>query len=157
MGRSSASGLGVSNWYGPRNTGGFDGSYDTDGITREYVVDFTGRTLADGDFSKIYIPAGGAIIKAEIFIDQAFDLQALSVLKVGTSGSEATNGLSLTEANLEATGRIDLTSTLAGTWDAEARLAANTNIGFAFSAGGLTANSGQHVGRARIIISVSDI
>lgn len=157
MPRSSGSGLGVSNWYGSRDTGGFEGSYRTAGLTREYVFDFTGRTLADGDYSKVVIPAGAAVIKAEIFVDEAFDLQAASVLEVGTKGSEATNGVSITEAELEAEGRVDLTSALAGTWDAEARFAADTEIGFAFSAGGLTANSGQYVGKARVIFTVNDI
>lgn len=145
---------GTSTWYGFRNTGGKTGVFKTEGAQNELVFDFTGQTLNDLVFDPTYIPVNSVITKAYIYITEAFDLQGSSVLKIGTSGSEATNGASLTEANLEhaAPWYIDLTSTLAGTWDAEAPLAAKTLVSAAFSAGGLTAATGRSVGKARFVV-----
>jgi hypothetical protein len=63
------------------------------------------------------------------------------VLDVGTDTSEATNGFSITEAQLEAAADtvVDLTSALSGTWDAEAKLAADTTVNLALSVAALTA------------------
>lgn len=158
MGRkANTTRTGTSTWYGPRDTGGLAGVTKTEGAQNELVFDFTGQTLTDLVFSPTYIPANAVITKAYIYIHEAFNLQGSSVLKIGTSGSEATNGISLTEANLEhaAPWYIDLTSTLAGTWDNEAILAAKTLIGAAFSAGGLT--SGSTAGKARVVIEYTKI
>jgi len=148
---------GTSTWYGARDTGGLSGIIKTEGAQNELVFDFTGRSLTDLVFAPTYIPANAVITKAYIQISEAFDLQTSSVLKIGTSGSEATNGVSLTEANLEhaAPWYIDLTSTLAGTWDSEVTLAAKTLVGAAFSAGGLT--SGSTAGKARLVVEFTKI
>jgi hypothetical protein len=149
MARESNTGLGVSQIYGPRDTGHGAGQYPTSGVTRELAVQLTGGLLGDLLLDPIVIPAGAAITKATLNVTEAFALATSSVVEVGTDGSEATNGVSLTEAQLEAVGHTDVTTALAGTWDAEARLAANTTLGLAFSAGSVTDTS---VGRASLVI-----
>lgn len=149
MARESNTGLGVSQIYGVRETGHGAGQYPTAGVTRELSVQLTGDLLGDLLIDPIVIPAGSVITKATLNVSEAFALATSSVVEVGTDGSEATNGVSLTEAQLEAVGYVDVTGALSGTWDAEARLAANTTLGIAFSAGSVTDTS---VGRATLLI-----
>lgn len=144
---------GTSTVYGFRETGGQAGIYQTDGALNELVFDLSARALRDLVFSPTYLPAKAVVIKAYMELTEAFNLQGSSVLKIGTSGTEATNGLSITEAQLEAspTSYVDLTSTLAGTWDNETPLAAKALVSAAFSAGGLTSGAAL-VGRAKIVV-----
>lgn len=144
---------GTSTVYGPRETGGQIGVFETDGALNELVFDLTGRSLSDAVFSPTYLPANAVVIKAYMEVKEAFNLQGSSVLKIGTSSTEATNGLSITEAQLEAAAPsyVDLTSTLAGTWDNEVPLAAKALVKAVFSAGGLTSGAAV-VGRAKIVI-----
>lgn len=158
MGRvANTTRTGTSTWYGYRNTGGKTGVLKTEGAQNELMFDFTGQTLNDLVFDPTYVPAGAVITKAYIRVTEAFDLQGSSVLKIGTSTTEATNGASVTEAQLEATGYVDLTSTLAGTWDAEVPLAVKALVSAAFSAGGLTSGTGKGVGKARFVVEFTKV
>jgi hypothetical protein len=49
-------------------------------------------------------------------VTEAFNLATSSVVKVGTKSSEATNGASITEAQLEAVGTKDVSAVAVGTW-----------------------------------------
>lgn len=126
----------VHNQFGPRDVGGTVGVLKVEGMEEELVIDFDGRYFAD-DFigARPYVLPAGAVIKnVYIDVEEAFTLTGTTpALEVGTEGSEATNGFTVTEAQLEATGSENLTSALSGTWDAETPLAANTTIGFALS------------------------
>lgn len=140
--------LGVSQVFGPAFTGGAAGSIRTEGAKNEIVVNLTGETLATRILSPVDIPAGSVITKAYIRVIQPFNLAATSVVEVGTKGSEVTNGVSITEAQLEAAGYADLTAALAGTYDAEVPLAAKSTLGVAFSAGSVT---DRKVGKAVLV------
>lgn len=140
---------GISQVYGPAATGGDTGIVKTEGASNHYEVHLTGEVLATRILSPVVIPAGSVVTKAYIRVTQAFNLAATSVVRVGTKGSEATNGVALTEAQLEAVGYVDVTSALAGTYDNEVPLAANSTLGVAFSAGSVTDRT---VGRATLII-----
>lgn len=154
MAKESNTGLGVSQVYGPRETGDAAGVIKTEGAQNEFALKFTGDTLDHLIISPAYLPAGAVVTKAYVRVFEAFDLEAASVVEVGTKGSEATNGVSLAEADLEAVGYVDVTAALAGTWDAEAPLAANALVGIAFSAGSVTDKS---VGRATLVIEYTKV
>ncbi len=154
MSKESNTGLGVSQVYGVRETGGAVGSYRTAGAKRELSVQLTGDVLANPIVGPTDIQAGSVITKAYVRVIEAFDLAASSVVEVGTDGSEATNGVSLLEADLESVGYVDVTAQLAGTWDAEAVLAADTRVGIAFSAGSVTDST---VGRATLVIEYTQV
>lgn len=143
--------LGVSQVFGPAFTGGAAGSFDTDGARREYVINLTGDVLSHKILSPVKIAKGSVVTKAYLRVTEAFNLATSSVVKVGTKGSEATNGVSLTEAQLEATGYVDVTATLAGTWGSTAALAADTTLGVTFSAGSVTDKT---VGKAVLVLEV---
>lgn len=145
---------GTSSVYGQMSTGRAFGVVNTEGAKVEYRLDLTGQMLSDLVILDAVIPAGTAVLKAVIDVEEVFVLAGSSVVEVGTDGSEATNGVSITEANLESTGRTDITSALAGTFDAEAKLAADTTLGIAFSAGSVTTAS---AGKARLLLECEKV
>lgn len=142
----------VHNQFGPRKVGGTVGVLKIEGMEEELVVDITGEFFNQNFIgARPYVLPGGAVIK-NVFLDveKVFVVTGTTpTLKIGTLGSEATNGASVTEAQLEATGSVNLTSTLAGTWDNEAPLAANTTIGFALAG---TTPAITNAGKARLTI-----
>lgn len=145
---------GTSSIYGPVTTGRATGIVGTEGSKVEYEIHLTGQMLSDLVVLDFVIPANTAFTKAVLVVEEAFDLATSSVVEVGTDGSEATNGVSITEANLESTGRTDITTAFAGTWDAEALLAADTTVGIAFSAGSV---SDATVGKARLLLEAEKV
>jgi hypothetical protein len=122
--------------YNTQELGGGAGVNKVEGMKEELVLDFTGLMFndeADG-LKPFVLPAGAIITDVFAYVEEAFVVSGTTpALEVGTNGSEATNGFTVSEAQLEATGAYNLTSALAGTWDAEAPLAADTQIGFALS------------------------
>jgi len=142
----------VHNNFGPREVGGTIGVNKVEGISEQLVIDFTGERfndLPDG-LVPFVLPAGAVVKSVYLDVEEAFVVTGTTpALEVGTNGSEATNGFTITEAQLEATASVNLTSALSGTWDAEVPLAANTVIGFALSG---TTPAVTDAGKARITI-----
>lgn len=149
MGYSSDNIRGVTVHRGERETGRTQGDIKTEGLNQEKVIELTGEVLSDLILQKVYVEAGARFVKATLVVDEAFDLAASSVVEVGEDGAEATNGVSLTEANLESTGIVDVTSGLAGEWAAASVVPHYQDIGIAFSAGSVADAS---VGKARLIL-----
>ena len=142
---------GVRNIYGGRDTGNSLGIIKTDGISNELTVDVTGDVLNDLLVAEVKIPARSILVAAYFETTEVFVLGGTTpALEVGTSGSEATNGVTVTEAQLETVGADDITAALAGTWAAGAALAAETTVGIAFSGSTPTATRGA--GKARVTI-----
>lgn len=133
---------------GARETGRTQGQIKTEGLNQEKVFELTGQLLSDLINQKVYFEAGSRLTKATLVVDEAFDLAGSSVVEIGQDGSEATNGVSLTEANLESTGIVDVTSGLAGTFATTSVIPAYIDLGVAFSAGSVADAS---VGKARVI------
>ena len=149
MGFESNTGLNVKNHYGVRDTGRANGVLKTDGIKTEIAIDLTSALASDGIFVVDQtIPAGSLILNAYLDVSEVFALGGTTpTILVGTDGSEATNGLVISEAVAEAAGVADLTATLKGTWDA--KLAAATKIGVALGGTSPTVTS---AGAARLVI-----
>ena len=129
----------VHNQFGARDTGGTQGVAKVEGITEQVIFNIDTTEFNDGIDSlvAVIIPAGAVIKAAYVDVEVAALMTGTTpTVLVGTAGSEVTNGLVLSEAIVEATGSANVTSTLAGTWDAEAPLAADTTIGVAL--GGTT-------------------
>lgn len=123
MAKESTSGLGVYNVYGPRKTDeGRAGKINTSGVVHELEVSFRGDSYSTVTAT---IPAGAKVLDGYAKVDEVFVLGGTTpTINVGTSGSAATNGVSISEAQAEALGSYDLTP--AGTWAAV--LAANTTV-----------------------------
>jgi len=149
MGFESNTGLGVNNHYGPRDLGPGAGVIGTQGREVELSMDLTGEAVTNGGplLVDFVIPAGSIIEKAYLSVTEvAVFGNADNVVDVGTDTTEATNGFTITNDQLEALGTVDLTGELSGTWAAP--LAADTTVGFAVS--GTTAS--MTGGKSKVII-----
>ena len=141
---------GVVAQYGQRFPTRSSGVVKTEGTKNELLIDITGQMLADGIVLPTVVPSGATFTGlAKLIVEEAFDLAVGSVVEVGQKGAEATNGVSLTEAELEATGVKDVSAGLAGEWAVNSRLTTDHEIGVAFSAGSVTTSS---VGKATLIL-----
>lgn len=120
MSYENASGLGVYNQYGARQSGGAVGTEHRYGSNVTLKIDLTGDSINDavaGFVPPVSIPKGANFNTARLVVDEAFDVGGTTPhVLVGAAGSVATNGVEITEAELEATGTKELASTGAGTW-----------------------------------------
>jgi len=142
---------GVSVQYGARKVDRTIGIKRTSGTRVEYIIELDGEFVGDGfEVAPVVIPAGSKPIEVLLKVDEVFDLGGTTpTILVGTNGTEVTNGLVVSEAQAEATGLYDLTSTLTGTW-ADV-LAANTTIGVTL--GGTTPTSDATTGKATLVVT----
>ena len=145
----------VAQVYGAREVGRSSGVFKTEGFSNELTIDLTGQMLSDLIVIKGVVPAGASFTgKAKLFVEEAFDLASSSVVEVGEDGAEATNGVSLTEANLESTGVKDVSSALAGEWAVNAQVPHSQLIGIAFSAGSV---ADAAVGKAKLVLEYDKV
>lgn len=146
----------VSNFYGPRgiDTDVTAGVIGTEGAYNELTIHLSPAALRAGTLPltvKPFMPARSKPVQAFLEVEEAFTVTGTTpVVSIGTDGSEDTNGVDASEAQLEAVGVYDISSTLAGTWAAAADgLTARTVVDIANSAGlGVTGN----LGKAKVVI-----
>jgi hypothetical protein len=144
--------------YGEYRKGAQIGHTKTEGGRNLLTVTLTGADLDDMatangkyPFPQVVLPKGAVILKAYFRVTEAFVITGTTpVVDIGTSGSEATNGVTISETNLESIGADDVTAALAGTWAAGVALTAATDVGVAFSGG--TTTSDPAVGKAFITV-----
>ena len=148
----------VHNYFGARKAGGTDGTYDTDGASRESIYELTGVDIGQAVLSnrwlvQQYIPAGAIIEKVYAKVKEAFVLGGTTpTLNLGTDTSEGTNGAYLTQVQAQAVGTYDITSTLRGTWAAP--LAAKTLVDTAL---GGTSPTVTTAGRVEFIVRFATV
>jgi hypothetical protein len=140
----------VNNHYGPRETGKTVGSNFTEGQIRELVLDIDGEMIGDAAFALLApkLPAGSIVKEAFVEVTEVFVVGGTSpTINIGTEGSEGTNGLEVTEAQAEALGTYDVTSSLQGTWASP--LAAETTVGIAMDG---TSPTITDAGKMRVVV-----
>ena len=115
MAYENSAGIGVSNQYGPRNTGGAAGTQHSQNSRQTLTYDFTGEMLNSAYAPPVYMPLGAKVVRATLTVDEAFVVSAAGTVAIGGT-VPGTNGVVLTEAQLEATGTKDVSSVAAGTW-----------------------------------------
>lgn len=141
----------VNNFYGARKSGGnVAGVVKTEGSSNELSLEFEGgfftATAASKWLTVPFLLKGARITDVLLEVKEAFDLGGTTpAVNIGTVGSEATNGITASEAQLEAVGTYVLATK--GTWTAP--LAALTNVGITASGAGATSTAR---GRAEVII-----
>lgn len=140
----------VHNHYGPRLAKGSSvvGSYNVDGVVRELSMEIDGAMLTASDFQLIVpsLPKGAVIQTATVKVTEAFVLGGTTPsIKIGTEGSESTNGVSISEAQAEALGTYVLSTN--GTWSSP--LAATTTVGVALAG---TSPTTTTAGKAQLVI-----
>lgn len=120
--------------------------------TTQVTLTVTGRQLqrdvasGDGFIKALKLPVGAVIVQAIAQVKEVFVLGGTTpTISIGTQGSEATNGITLSEAQAEAVGTVK--PTLNGTWANP--LAAETTVGIALGGTSPTVTS---AGRVDILI-----
>lgn len=116
MSFENLTGLNVFTSYGKRSTGGTVGSEATDTSTRDYSIAFTGESINSGFLPPVTLPKGSKLVKAVLRVDEAFSITGTSPTVIFGGAAPATNGIVLTEAELENVGTKTPASTGAGTW-----------------------------------------
>lgn len=142
----------VHNHYGPRNVGKTVGIINTEGAQNEVVIDLDAEMVAAAGYPLMapILPAGSRVTKVFMEVSEVFALGGTTpAIEIGTEGSEATNGFTITEAQAEALGVYDLTAALSGTWSATTGLLAATTLGIALSGTSPTVTA---AGKARLVI-----
>jgi hypothetical protein len=114
MAFENSAGLGVSNQYGTRQTGGSNGKIDDD-VIQFLSFDMTGESLNSAFNPPVYLPKGSKVLRAFLRVDEVFVVSTSGTVSVGGT-IPATNGVVLTEAQLEAVGTKDVSAVAAGTW-----------------------------------------
>ena len=157
FGDGSAAGAGnvittVANHFGQRSRLDEEsqGIINTEGVSNELVVDIDAATITAAAFllQAQALPAKAKITRVLWETREVFVIGGTTpTLRVGTAGTVATNGVSVSEAQLEAVGLYDITAALGGTWANQ--LAARTILGLAMA--GTTPTNGT-VGRGRMVI-----
>lgn len=146
--------------FGTRGTyenANFGESSNPTGITKEFSVSIRGADFVSGVYTgrNITLPAGVTVREVIAEVTEAFNLGGTTpTLNVGVSGSVATNRLAqLSEAQAEALGVYNLTSSAAGTLAANTPLAAQSTI--TIGLGGTTPTS-TTVGKVVIYVKYVD-
>lgn len=150
MSFQSDTGLGVPSFYGERSKlEGMGGQAPTSGYKKEIVLEFSGANINDDSaMLKATLPQNCLILNAYVDVEEAATMTGTTpTILVGTDGSEATNGLVISEAQAEAKGVYDVSGTLTGTWAAS--LASDTTIGVAL---GGTSPTITDAGRYKVVI-----
>jgi hypothetical protein len=148
MAYENSAGLGVSNQYGPRNTGGAAGTERSTGSIQTLTYDLTGEMLNSAYAPPVYMPKGAKVVKATLVVDEVFVVSAAGTVAVGGT-APGTNGVVLTEAQLEAVGTKDVSAVAVGTW------ATNSATGTTASqklAKAITGTVGATSGKGKLIV-----
>lgn len=116
MAFENSAGIGVYNNYGARDTGGSVGVERSQDSVHNLSISFTGASLASAFLPPVVVPKGAQFKRAVLRVDEAFVVTGTSPTLIFGGTAPATNGIVLTEAELEAVGTKTVTSTGTGTW-----------------------------------------
>lgn len=147
----NTAGIGVNNFYGPRNTGGSVGTEpNTDGIW-QLSVDITGDSLQSAYLPPMVMPRGAHFLRFMLRIDEAFVLTGTSPTLIIGGSAPATNGVILTQAELQAIGTKIPASTGTGTWAVASATGTTAAEKVAKALGGTTPVVQAGVGKGTLI------
>ena len=115
MAYENSAGLNVNNQYGVRNTGGSYGKVDDD-VIQFLSIDFTHESVNTTFLPPVYVPKGAHFLRYVLRIDEAFTLTGTTPALVFGGTAPGTDGISLSQAELQAIGTKVPASTGTGTW-----------------------------------------
>lgn len=76
MAYENSAGIGVSNQYGPRETGGAAGTQRSMNGLQTLTYDFTGEMLNSAYAPPVYMPKGAKVVRATLVVDEVFVVSA---------------------------------------------------------------------------------
>jgi hypothetical protein len=150
---TNEAGIGVFNQYGPRSTGNSVGTDHSQNSVHELSLEFTGTSLNDSRFLPPYVvPKGARFTRATLVVDQAFTLGGTTpTVQVGGT-APATNGITLSAANLGSVQSLDVSSALAGTWATNSAAGTTAAEKVVIQLGGTTPTVTAGVGKASLVM-----
>ena len=149
----NSAGIAVSNFYGARSTGNSVGVETSDSSQHRLSVSITGEMLNGTFLPPVVVPKGARFVGALLRVDEAFNLGGTTpTVQIGAAGSVATNGIVLTEAELEIVGTKVPASTGAGTWSFSSATGTAADAKVAFAMGGGTPTA-TNAGKATLILT----
>jgi hypothetical protein len=148
MAYENSAGLSVANQYGPRNTGGAAGTQRSTNSLQTLTIDLTGEMLNSSYAPPVYMPIGAKVVRATLEVNEVFVVSAAGTVAIGGT-VPGTNGVVLTEAQLEAQGTKDVSAVAVGTW---ATASATGTTATQKIAKAITGTVGATSGKGRLII-----
>lgn len=151
MSYENSSGRNVSTQYGPRDTGtsvGLEPGHDS---IHQLAIEFTGASLADSFLPPVVIPQGAHFLRYILRVDEAFVVTGTSPTLIFGGTAPATNGVVLTEAELEAVGTKIPASAGAGTWATNSATGTTASEKVTKTLGGTTPAIATTQGQATLI------
>lgn len=149
----NSAGLGVNNFYGARDTGTSVGVEQSSDSIHQLSIAFTGSSLQDAYLPPLFVPKGALFKRAFLRVDEAFNVTGTTpTLIFGASGSEATNGFVISEAELETIGTKTPVSTGTGTWAQASTTGTTVAAKVGKALGGTTPAVVAGVGRATLVL-----
>jgi len=153
MAFENLTGLGVYSSYGKRDTGGTVGSETTDTSTRDYSIAFTGASLNSGFLPPVVVPKGAKFMGAVLRVDEAFSLTGTSPTVIFGGTAPGTNGIVLSETELENVGTKTPSSTGTGTWAVGSSTGTTAAEKITKTLGGTTPAVSSTQGKATLILT----
>lgn len=151
-GFENSAGLNVSNYYGSRDTGGSVGVERSDDSVHQLSIAFTGRSINQTFLPPVVVPKGAQFKRAILRVDEAFSLTGTSPTVIFGGTAPGTNGIVLTEAELEAIGTKTPASTGTGTWAQSSATGTTAAERVTRTIGGTTPVVSPTVGKATLIL-----
>lgn len=112
----NSAGLGVHNYYGSRDTGTSVGVEQSTDSVHQLSIAFTGKSINQTFLPPVVVPRGAQFKRAILRVDEAFALTGTTPTIIFGGTVPGTNGIVLSEAELEAIGTKTPASTGTGTW-----------------------------------------
>lgn len=160
MSYESNTGIGVANQYGVRLTGGAVGGEHERSVNKVLKVELTGDSINDalaGFVPPFSMPKGANLNAVRLRVDEVFVVGGTTpTVRIGSAGSIATNGIVITEAELETTGTKEIASTGAGTWAFGSTTGLTAAALVDIDLGGTTPTVARGSGKATVIIEYTD-
>jgi len=150
MAYENKSGLGVFNQYGPRSVGTSVGVEHSDDSIHQLSIEFSGTSLQDSFLPPLVIPKGAHFLRYVLSVHEAFNITGTTPTVIFGGTAPATNGVVLTEAELEAVGTKIPASAGAGTWSTTSATGTSASEKVTFALGGTTPVVVTGVGKATL-------
>lgn len=154
MAFENSAGIGVSNFYGPRDAGGSVGEEQTSDSIHQLSLELTDSTIANiGTLGpKFKIPSGAHFLRAFLHVDEAFTMTGTTPGVVIGGTVPGTNGFALTAAELAALGTKIPASTGNGTWAANSATGTTATESVTTALTGTTPAVTPGAGRATFVV-----
>lgn len=152
-GFENSAGINVNNFYGGRDTiYGTVGVEHSDDSVHQLSIAFTGTSLNAAFLQPVVVPKGTSFKRAILRVDEAFTLGGTSPTVIFGGTAPATDGIVLTQAELQAVGTKTPASTGTGTWSQSSATGPLTAQKVTKTLGGTSPTVTTGVGKATLIL-----